>query len=542
MAGVSESGAQLQAVASLRLHLFLNSLRTVRGRLNLVSRAFAGLLVLTAGVGGGFALGTATWGIIEAGKVAWLELVFWLVFLFWQLFPVMATAFTQNIDTSSLLRFPLTYRGYFLIRLIYGALDISTALGLMWSFGLLIGMIAGRPQLALVSILIVSLFVLFNVVLAHMIFAWIEHWLSRRRSREVLGVLFVLMMIGFQTVGPLLGRYGNQPTERRLHVLERLIPLERVLPPALAASSYEKALQNSIAGAVRDLAFFMAYGAAVFWLLHCRLHSQYVGQNPSGVGKAQPEQNAALRVGWKIPGLPGAISAIFEKELHYFLRSGPMLFTLVMPMVMVFILWGGRKGFLAHQSGFVFPIGAAYCLLVMTNIVYNSFGGDGGGIQFFLVSPVSFRQIAIAKNLAQLTVLALDVFILWLGIRVMYFPPKPRVLVLTFSWYLFAAPLNFAVGNLLSIYSPKKIDYATFGRQRAAESTILASFAVQLSALGVGALAVMLSYHFGNLWVATLVLLVLAIPSITGYLIVLERMDRIALKRREVLAAELCRT
>ncbi len=53
----SASREQLRAIAMLRLRLFVNSLRSVRGRLNLVSRSLAGLLVLAAGLGGGFALG-----------------------------------------------------------------------------------------------------------------------------------------------------------------------------------------------------------------------------------------------------------------------------------------------------------------------------------------------------------------------------------------------------------------------------------------------------------------------------------------------------
>jgi hypothetical protein len=52
---------------------------------------------------------------------------------------------------------------------------------------------------------------------------------------------------------------------------------------------------------------------------------------------------------------------------------------------------------------------------------------------------------------------------------------------------------------------------------------------------------VIVARHFGSLWVASLVLLVLAIPSITGYLLLLGRIDRIALDRREILATELCR-
>ena len=41
----------------------------------------------------------------------------------------MATAFTNNPDSAELLRFPLTYRSYFLIRLAYGYFDPASALG-----------------------------------------------------------------------------------------------------------------------------------------------------------------------------------------------------------------------------------------------------------------------------------------------------------------------------------------------------------------------------------------------------------------------------
>jgi ABC-2 type transport system permease protein len=542
VAGVTSSSQQLRAIGSLRLSLFLNSLRSVRGRVNLVSRSLAGLLVLGAGVGGAFAIAVASWGIVNEGHGQWLELLFWLIFLFWQLFPVMATAFTDNIDASSLLRFPLSYPTYFLVRLIYGALDIATALGLCWSVGLFIGIALARIDLAPAACLIMTLFILFNIITARMVFVWIEHWLSRRRSREVLGVMFVLMMIGFQIAGPLLGRYSSQPAPQRLHALARFIPLERYLPPGLAAASLEQAIAGARSGSAATLGLFLIYGAASFWFLNRRLREQYNGENPAGQGAPRTRNKAGPLRSWRLAGMAPATAAVYEKELRYFSRSGPMLFTLVMPMIMIFVLWGGRKSFLQHQSGFVLPIGAAYCLLIMTNIVYNCFGGDGGGIQFFFVAPASFRQIVLAKNLAQLSILALDILVLWLGVRVIYQPPKLRVLVLTLAWYLFAAPLNFAVGNLLSLYSPKRIDYATFGRQRAAESTILASFAVQLGALGIGAIAVIAGKHFGSLWFANAILFALAIPSLIGYFIQLKRIDGVAASRREVLATELCRS
>ncbi len=128
MAGLkSASSLQLRAIALLRWQLVINSLRSVRGRLNLVSRVFGGLLVLGTGVIGGSALFlAATWATAaDHSNLQWLALPFWIVFLFWQLFPVMATAFTQNLDSSSLLRFPMSYSTYFLVRVIYGTLDIA---------------------------------------------------------------------------------------------------------------------------------------------------------------------------------------------------------------------------------------------------------------------------------------------------------------------------------------------------------------------------------------------------------------------------------
>ena len=540
----SAAREQLRAITALRWQLSVNSLRSVRGRLNLVSRGFAGLLVIGAGIGGGIAIGAAAWGITAEHKQLWLAIPFWLISIFWQLFPVMASAFTQNVDTSALLRFPMSYPTYFLVRLAYGALDIATALGACWSLGLFVGICVADIALLPWALLAVGGMVIFNLLLARMVFVWIEHWLSLRRSREVISLIFVLLMVCFQLAGPVLGRYSHLPAMQRFHLLARFIPLERALPPGLAADVVEDAGRGRMSAAVFSFLALIGYTGAVLLPLHLRLRKQYAGEIIS-TGEARQarirQQDTAMRRGWKLPLASGPVSAIFEKELHYFLRSGPMLFTMIMPVVMIIILWGGRKGFLNQQAGFLFPIGAAYCLLVMNNILYNSFGGDGGGIQFFLVSPISFRKIMAAKNLAQLMVLAAELFVLWLGVSFIYQKPNLNSLGLTFAWYLLAAPLNFSAGNLLSIYSPKRIDYSTFGRQRASESAIFVSLAVQLTGMGLGALAVFIGYHYANLWISTLVLLALGVPSVIVYLVLLARIDRIAMNRRETLTTELCR-
>ena len=542
MAGMKpSSGAQLRAIALLRWRLVVNSLRSVRGQLNLISRFLGGLLVAGMGVMGGAALFfVGYWAITHDPQ--WLALPLWIVFLFWQLFPVLATAFSQGIDSDALLRFPMSYPTYFLVRVIYGTLDIPTALGLFWLFGLFLGISVADLRLAPWALLVIGLFAIFNILLGRMIFSWIEHWISRRHSREVLGFLFLLVMVGFQMVGPLIGRHARNINPQKLQALAKFSPLEEALPPGLAAASLSNAVHGKNSTALIFLMLLTACAVGVAGVLHLRLHSQYSGDNPAGGEKRRASQEkSAIRRGWKLPLFSGPVSAIFEKELRYLSRSGPMLFALIMPMIVVFVLWGGRRGFLGQQTAYALPLGAAYCLLVTANLVYNSFGGDGGGIQFFICSPVSFRQIVVAKNLAHLAIVATEVFFLWLGVRVIYRPPAPAIVALTVAWYLFAAPINFAAGDLLSLYSPKRIDYATFGRQRASAATVLVSLSVEATVVAVGVLMTLLAVHHGNLWIAVLVLLGLSIPSIAGYFFLLSRIDRIAMTRREVLATELCR-
>ena len=123
----------------------------------------------------------------------------------------------------------------------------------------------------------------------------------------------------------------------------------------------------------------------------------------------------------------------------------------------------------------------------------------------------------------------------------LYGRPRPEVTIATLAGLLFAAPLNISVGNLLSIYSPKKLDYSTFGRQRASQVTVLISLALQIVVVSVGATVFWIARHYGNFWIATLMLLLLSAISLSGYVIVLGRMDRFVQDRRETLVAELCK-
>jgi len=539
---------QLAAIANLRWRMFVNGLRTKRGKMELVSRIVVTAAFAFGGLGGFAATTVSSWYFISQNKAEYLPILLWPVFFFWQVFPVMATAFTNNPDSSELLRFPLTYRSFFLIRLAYGLFDPASALGSVALFGVLLGVTVARPLLFLWTLLVLATFAVFNLVLMQTVFAWVERWLAQRRTREILGVLFILFMLSFQLIGPLTQRFERRPSPQLKRVAAIATQVQGALPPGLTADAIAQASHGEYTVGFTSLLFLGTLTMAVGYLLHLRLRKQFRGENLSEVA-ARPTvvQVQGLQVGWDLPGFSQSVAAVFEKEMRYLARSGPMLLTIIMPIFMLMVFRLGPMNSM-HQSSFLtrapdmaFPGAAAYALLVLTNLVYNSFGGDSNGMQFFFASPVTFRQIVLGKNLTHAAILVANTALAWIAVTFFYGPPAPAVSIATVAGLLFAAPLNFTAGNLLSIYAPRKRDFATFGRQNVSQTTVLVSLGVQIVIVGVGAGAFALAHLYKNLWIATIVFLALSAISIPMYWMVLNKIDGIAIERREPLLAELCR-
>ena len=553
MAGLTfsrETRGQFAAIARVRWQLFVNSLRTLRGRFEMVSRIFIALAFAILGLGGSLGMAIASYIFVSQSKFEWLAFLLWPMFLFWQLFPVMATAFTENVDFSNLLRFPLSYPSYFLIRMVYGAFDPATAIGCLWLFAMALGIGFAEPPLFLWAAVVLLAFALVNILLGRMIFAWIERWLAQRRTRELLSVLFFLIIISFQFTGPLAGRYGEKGAPAMSRVAAQILPIERLLPPGLAAAAIAQAAGQASVPALGALGLLGAYALGFFALLNIRLRAQFRGENLSestAQKKTVTGKPSARYAGWAVPGLPGPFAAILEKEFRYLSRSGPMLFTLVMPVVilLIFRFTPGNSGkggsFLVHAPDLAFPMGAAYSLLILTNLVYNNFGPDAAGVQFFFASPVRLREVLLAKNLAHSAVIAIEIALVWLGVCFLYRPPAVDVALATVAGILFALPVNLSVGNLLSIYSPKKIDFGTFGRQKASGATQLAAFGSQAALFAIAAIVFFTARYFGQIWIAAVLFLILAAVAFVVYWLLLNRAEKMALDRREIMIAELSR-
>ncbi|GAC1434921.1 MAG: hypothetical protein NVS1B11_22140 [Terriglobales bacterium] len=530
------------AILRVRWQLLVNSLRHGRGRTELVSRILISLAFAGGSFGGALGLGSAAFYFVSQGKGARLSFLLWPVFFFWQLFPVMTSAFSQNFESSNLLRFPIAYRSYFFIRVLSGSLDAATATGSSWLLGIGAGISFANTRLLPPAAFTLFIFAAFNVLLARAVFAWLERWLAQRKTRELMAVLFFLGLLTFQLIGPLTNRYGQQAKPEATRLARMIMPVQRFLPPGLAANAIAEAARGNTPSSLKFLLFLAVYGAGAFWLLHLRLPAQYSGENLSEASAALPAtRSATVRYkGWRIPRLPGTVTAVLEKEFHYLSRSGPMLLTFLTPVFMLLVFRSsGRGNFLSGHPEYAFPAGAAYSLLLLSNLIYNIFGADGAGMGRFFISPVSFRRIVAAKNLAHAALLGTEVTIVWLAVRLLFSTPPLWMTAATLAWILYALPVNFTVGNLLSIYSPKKLEWGTFGRQRPTQTTILVSFGIQIVTAGIGAFVSLFARRWGNMWFAALIFLVLAALSLAAYGFLLSRIDEIVLKRREDLIFEL---
>ena len=442
---------QIAAIAGMRWRMFVHSLRTTRGKLEVVSHIFVAFAFGAGGLVGAFSIGVASYFSVAESKPAFLALLFWILFIFWQVFPIIANAFANNPDSSDLLRFPLSYRSYFLVRLAYGAFDPATALGSLWSFAILLGIGLAKPALLPWALLVIVAFAAFNLLFMQMIFAWMERWLAQRRTREIMAVLFFVFILSFQLIGPLDTEFQKR-ARPDVHAIRRHHRASPAHPSARPGRRCHRAgCYSRLTAGFRSFALLCAFGLAIACCLHVRLLAQYRGENLSEVAAPSTlPKDRRIRLGWNLPGFPTPVAAVFEKEIRYLLRSGPMLLTLIMPLFVLFIFRFGAMNsvrhsgaFLARTSDMAFPAAAGYTLLMLTNLVCNSFGGDAGGIQFFFASPVSFREIVLAKNLTHAGILARRKHCGWIAVSHSLRPAALDVTVAALAGLIFAAPLNF---------------------------------------------------------------------------------------------------
>jgi ABC-2 type transport system permease protein len=570
-----EARGQYAALAEMRLRMLVNSLRTSRGGFELGARIVRIGFFLLVGAGAGTGLGFAAFGMAsDNGIGGLLPLLFWPVLLLWQLVPVMMASFQEPVDLSLLLRFPVSFGSYVLEYLVFGLFDASSILGGFCLAGIWTGLVCARPGLIGWITLAAILFAAFNVLLTRMVFAWLDRWLAQRRTREILGMVFLFLLLGAQLLNPAIyghngghsgghngensrghsgensgGNGGSRPDHhsgppsreniaKMRQAAKTANHVQSVLPPGLAAGAIRAAERGRGIEAAASLGGLTLYTLAAGSLLALRLRAGYRGENLGEAPKrvAKSDEAGTRRSTFD---LAGPIGAVVEKELRYLARSGIMLYSLVAPLVILFVMGHGSGA--AFASRYALPLGAAYGFLGLTRLVYNSLGGEGAGIQLYFMSPTPFRTVMLAKNLVQLSLFLVELAVVGTIVFFRFGLPGGEMLAATVCWLLFALPVQLAAGNVLSITMAYRMTLTRVSREQGSAGNGLLSLGIQLLLFGVGAAVFLPLARFGHPRLAAPAFLALAACGVILWLRVLSNADRMAASRREALIGSLAR-
>jgi ABC-2 type transport system permease protein len=556
----AQSRAQFAALAKLRWHIFRNAFRRKGGGGELAARIILfpvlGIIAFGPIIGAGF----GAHFLVSSGRIAMLPILTWALFALWMLVVLNISPPGLSFDINTIIRFPLSFPRYLAARIVFGLLSASTVIGTLAILSAAIGIAIANPSLASWSALVLATFALANIFFTRMALVWVERWLSTRRAREIFTAFFLFASLGFQYINlnfnpGLQGRHhrasSHLPLLRKMfHFIQ---PIAAFLPPGLTASSIVRYSQSHFFAATALLCGVALFGALFFGVYAWRMHREFRGENLSEVTqsnqppvrRAAPSPQAAhipnsVLISTRTFGLNSTIVACLQKEFIYLRRNINQLYGFVAPIFMVF-LFANRLSVSGRFGNFIFPVAIAYSVLGVSILSYNALGMDGSGVQLYFIAPARMRDIFLAKNLTGFFLNLVELIVIFAVIAFVAHPPSLIIALATISWLLFATFISGAVGNLRSLAAPKKIDLTKASRRQASQLSVLIALGILVVCAGIGFAVLVLASDFNRPWLMIPVMLALAIAAFTFYLIVLNRLDTIALNHREALTEELCK-
>jgi ABC-2 type transport system permease protein len=556
---------QLLAVAWLRWRIFVNAFRRqTRGNkvgslivailLRLILWPIVALWVIGPCVGSGF----VAWTAVSQHHPLNLSMLLAGIAILWQFIAINGigiAATASSFDHTSLLRFPLRFGRYLVLRLLLGLLTASTIVGCLTLISAAIGIAVADLALAPAAFLVLGIYAAMNIFFSRMIAVWLDRLLATRRAREIFTGLMALFFVSFQFLN------FRRPAGHRtpaanvtwingfLHGTNRFL---QWLPPGFATVSIFPGHPLARLG---QFAALLAWTGVFFAAFALRLHKQFLGEYLSeGAPRTAPARTHTLPSSPAAPEpatynlqpatsfLSPIIAACLRKEWVCLRGNSNQLISMLTPLVFVIIF---TRGILASHPSYLLPGAIGYAILGLLGTLYNIFGSDGAGVQLYLLSPVRLRDIVLAKNLASLALLLLEASLAWCLVIFLATVPIPLSAQLSAaSWIVFVIFANLAFGTLRSIQAPRKVVVPGQSRQlrssTASRTSGLIVLAILFGSILLQIPVALLCRHFNNPWLAVLIFLPLAAAAIAAYALLLANADNLIQTHRDTFAEDLC--
>jgi hypothetical protein len=520
----------------LRWRLFVNSLRRPSRRAELGFQAlwvfFGGLFVLITS--GGFLFGTI--GLLKVERPDLLDLLLWAIFLVWQLAPILFEGYSPGLNFHEVARYPVSFRLYFLLSTAYGVSDPAAATCLLWLLSMWIGIVIEQPAWALMAAVAFLLFAVFNLLFSRIIVGLFERFQSTRRGRERMVFLMFILILLPQVLQFATGYWTNMRVLKLpAWMLDALTPMRGFSPPGVTLRAIFLAGNSGLWA----LGALLLYGCLAFLLLQHRLRAIYQGEIYAEAYTVRRELK--VQKGWRLPFVDDVTAAIIEKEFRYIRQSSRLLLQLLYPPIIFMLVafnGAGRKLFFAKSPEALLAGMAGFILLSVPNMTYNNFGMDKEGFGRWLLSPPLLRKILLAKNLATGGILAALYVLSETAVIAIAHPRLSPLLLVTVAFFAILV-IQISVGNLVSVYWPKRIELTKMNSKMNSNAAGFAYLLVMMVISTIAGIIVFLTWSLALPWFPLLASAVILAASLKFYSWLLDRSAKYAWEHVEQIGAEL---
>jgi hypothetical protein len=287
------------------------------------------------------------------------------------------------------------------------------------------------------------------------------------------------------------------------------------------------------------LGVLLLYGCFAFLLLQGRLRAVYQGEIYAETYKVRRELK--VHKGWRLPFVDDVTAAIIEKEFRYIRQSSRLVLQLFYPpIIFMLVSFNGasRKLFFARNPEAMLAGMAGFILLSVPNMTYNNFGMDKEGFGRWLLSPPMLRKVLLAKNLAQGGILAALYVLSETVIIAVAHPRLPPLLLVTVAFFAILV-VQISVGNLVSVYWPKRIELTKMNSKMNSNAAGFAYLLVMMVVSTIAGMIVFLTWSLQLPWFPLLATTVILLASLKFYSWLLDRAAKYTWEHVEQIAAEL---
>jgi ABC-2 type transport system permease protein len=463
------------------------------------------------------------------------------VFMYWQFVPVLSASMGAGLDMRKMLVYPVPHGALFgvelLLRLTSGA-EMLLVLG-AGTLGVLRNQAAGKRTAPLLVVAIV-VFVLFNLLLASGLRSLMERLLTRRKVREMFGIVLLMLYV----VPRLLVTSG--------------VP-QKAFDPAVGVASLggfpwtaaARAGWEPVNAPARLTGFLILSGwtLAAWWFGRVQFERNLRYDALAAAATPLAERPSQLER-WKerfyrIPSLiwRDPVGAVVEKEVRSLARTPRFRIVFIMGFTFGLAVWfpmlASRQRSSAAPQYFLIVV-AVYALTLLGQVSYwNCFGFDRSAAAIYYVAPQPILPILIAKNIASMFFVYLEVLVLAAIALALHLAAgwakvlEMLIVVGVCSLYL------LGVGNLSSVQYPRAMSPERVGHGGSSNRFLGIIFLIYPVALVPVALAYVARYAFRSQLAFVLVLIIAAIIGGTVYWIGTESAVGTAIRRREQILQEL---